>query len=235
MLQCFLNRAYRLCSTKDHFATELDNIRSIFKSNGYPMEFIESSISVFSQKVDDTSKETEKPPEVVTEENVEEKRVYLVLPYVGRCSQKLHRRISSEMAQHGITILPAFRTTKVQSYFSLKTKTPPLFKADVVYKFECPCDKGSQYVGETERQFFIRVKDHCTASNNAPSAVFDHVSQCADCDKAPNIVNQFSIIRQCTRTDILSQEALCIKRYQPSLNIQLGPYKGCRVGMSIFS
>ena len=132
-------------------------------------------------------------------------------------------------------ITPAYRTTKVQSYFSLKTKTPPLFKNDVVYKFICSCDKSAQYIGETERQLFKRIKDHCKPSNTAPSAVFDHISQCDGCLNENNIAEHFSIVRQCTKIDILSQESLCIKRFEPSLNTQLGPYKGCRVGLNIFN
>ena len=235
VLKCFLRRAHRLCSTKELFDKEVTNIKRIFESNGYPNEYITATTSAFIKEIDDNIKLTKKPPEEVAKVSIGEKKVYMVLPYIGKCSQKLYQRIRKEMAEHGLILVSAFRTTKVQSYFSLKMKTPPLFKTDVVYRFECPCDKGTQYIGETERQFFVRVNDHCTPSTNASSAVFDHISQCEPCQKSPNIVEQFTIIHQCTKTDILSQETLYIKRYRPSLNIQLGPYKGCRVTMSIFA
>ena len=158
----------------------------------------------------------------------------MVLPYLGKCSEKLHRRIKQVMCQYGFRILPAFRTTKVASYFSLKMKTPFLFKNNVVYKFNCLCDKDTQYIGETERQLFQRIAEHCKPSQSY-SAVFNHLQQCQVCEKSENIVSCFTILRQCDKTDVLSQEALCIKRFEPSLNIQLGPYKGSRVGMSVFN
>ena len=165
LLKCFLNRAHKICSTKELIHNEVNNIRRIFKSNGYPEEFVDTTIAAYAKKLDDTTNETNN--EAVSKVNAEEKKAYMVLPYVGKCSHKLHHRIRREVGQHGLEILPAFRTTKVQSYFSLKTMTPPLFRKDVVYKFECPCDKGAQYIGETERQLFMRVKDRCTTSTKA--------------------------------------------------------------------
>ena len=159
----------------------------------------------------------------------------MVLPYVGRCSLKLHRRIKHEMQNYGVIIMPAYRTTKVGSYFSLKSKIPPLFKSDVVYQFICPCDKGTQYVGETERQLFKRLEEHTATSNTASSAIYDHMLQCEGCAKSENIAETFTILKQCCSLDILSQEALYIKRFRPSLNTQLGPSKGCRVNMNIFN
>ena len=67
------------------------------------------------------------------------------------------------------------------------------------------------------------------------SAVLDHMEQCEGCKHSNNIAEQFSIIRQCSRMDILSQEALLIKQCEPALNTQLGPYKGSRVGINIFA
>ena len=160
---------------------------------------------------------------------------YLVLPYIGKCSKRLHRRISTVMQEHGVKTLQAFRTTKVESYFSLKTRIPYLFKNDVVYKFVCSCEGNTQYYGETQRHLFQRIKEHCTPSATSNSAILDHLDNCSSCSNNRNIVNCFTIVRQCTKNDILSQEALFIKRFQPSLNVQLGSFKGARVSLNIFN
>ena len=137
------------------------------------------------------------------------------------------------MSFHGIDVRPAFRTVKVGSYLSLKTAVPKLFKADVVYKFVCPLDKDAQYIGETQRQLFRRVDEHCSPGKN--SAIFDHFFNCKSCQNHSNITSQFSILYQCNnRNNILSQEALCIKKFRPMLNNQLGPYRGTRVPVTIF-
>lgn len=234
LLKCLLSRARKLSSSQALFDKEVNNIKRIFKLNGYPSDFIDNNISNFLNCLNRAENETNipvgesDPPEDII-------KAYMVLPYVGRCSQKLHQRIKNEMQQHRICVLPAYQTTKVGSYFSLKTKVPPLLKNNVVYKFVCPCDKSTQYIGETERQLFQRVKDHTRTSNTAPSAVYDHMIQCEGCSQVENITSLFSIIRQCKPKDILSHEAICIRRFKPTLNTQMGPYKGCRVGISIFN
>ena len=199
------------------FDKEVCNIRRIFKLNGYPNDFIENGITKFENRSSgmewtDAQADATVKPSQSTFQICDEKTAYMVLPYVGRCSQKFHRRIKDQMQQHGVGVLPAYQTTKVASYFSLKTKVPSLMKSNVVYKFVCSCDESTQYIGETERQFFQRVKDHTKTSNTAPSAVYDHIIQCAGCSKIKNIASLFSIVRQCKKKDILSHEAtVCSK------------------------
>ena len=82
--------------------------------------------------------------------------MYMVLQYIGKPSIKLLRKVSREIPQHKVEIRPAYRTTKVGSYFSLKIEVPALFKKDVVYEFVCPCDRDARYIGETRRQFFLK-------------------------------------------------------------------------------
>ena len=190
------------------------------------MSFIDNGVSLFLEK------NVEKmAPNITDSDNL----AYLVVPYIGKCSKRLHRKISTVMQDHEIKLVQAFRTVKVESYFSLKTKIPYLFKKDVVYKFVCSRDEKTQYVGESERQFFRRIKEHCIPSASTNSAVLEHLDNCDSCSSSTNIVKCFSIVRQCSKTDILSQEALCIKRFEPSLNVQLGPFKGTRVGLKIFN
>ena len=88
---------------------------------------------------------------------------------------------------------------------------------NVVYKFSCSCDRSISYIGETRRQLFTRIKEHCTPGNN--SAVFDHIQTCVPCQNS-KISDRFEVLLHCTRYNILSAEAMLIARHRPVLNTQ---------------
>ena len=102
----------------------------------------------------------------------------------------------------------------------------------MVYKFTCPGDLDTQYIGETERQLFLRIKEHTTPTN---SSVFSHIETCKYCQNCDNISDCFKVVKFCTtHSNLLASEALLIKKYKPKLNYQLGPDKGSRVTLNIF-
>ena len=71
-------------------------------------------------------------------------------------------------------------------------------------------DLNNQYIGETEGQLFVRIKEHLTPTN---SSVFKHIENCAYCTNYKNIYNCFEIIKTCSSfKDLLSKEALKIKK-----------------------
>ena len=132
----------------------------------------------------------------------------------------------------GINIKVAFRTSKVGNYFSLKDKINKLYRNRIVYKFQCPGDLDTQYIGETERQLFVRIKEHTKPTN---SAVFAHIEQCRICQNYNDIFNCFEVIKFCkNRNILLAVEAIMIKKLKPKLNQQLGPDKGSRITLNIF-
>ena len=95
-----------------------------------------------------------------------------------------------------------------------------MYKSCVVYKFTCPGDLDNHYIGETERQLFVRIKEHVTPTS---SAVFNHIENFVFCTNC-NIYDCLKIIKECTsHNDLLSTEALLIKKLQPNLNNQLCP------------
>ena len=70
-----------------------------------------------------------------------------------------------------------------------------------------------KYIGETERQLFVRIKEH---NHN-------------------DIFNFFVVIKFCkNRSILLAVEAIMIKKFKPKLNHQLGPDKGSRITLNIF-
>ena len=159
------------------------------------------------------------------------KDIYVRIPYVGKPSLRLQRRIQENLILDKVNIKAAFWTTKVGEYFNLKSKCSRLFTANVVYKFTCSSDSGITYLGETKRQLFKRVSDH--KGNDKNSAVLQHLQGCVHCQNS-NVSNCFEIVERCSPKNICSTEALLIAKHCPSLNTQLGPSKGTVVSLSLY-
>ena len=235
VIKGFLVRAKRISSSQELLNREIAHIQNTFAKNGYPKSFINNIIDEFFKD------EERRKKEIINDTDTNSsplKRAYFVLPYIGKATERLHKRVSREMLQHNIDLKAAYRTTKVGSYMSTKQKVPDLLRNDVVYEFQCSCDKNIRYIGETERHLFTRIFEHCSIKSNEkpkPSAIRDHMLGCDTCASAKNIADNFSILRTCTSFDILSQEALCIKKFKPLLNVQLGIYRGSRVPSNIYS
>ena len=158
--------------------------------------------------------------------------MYFTVPYLGKPSVKFQRRIQRNFTNHDLNIRSAYNTTKVGSYFSLKSKISPLFTANVVYQYTCSLDKDIFYIGETRRQLCQRISDH--RRGKTQSAVFDHVYTCNHCQNVDNFANLFSILHRCSPTNITSVEALMIYKRRPKLNIQMGPGRGTAVSLKLY-
>ena len=161
------------------------------------------------------------------------KKIYFKLPYFGKPTRTLSRRIQEQFRNYDIDVRPAFSTTKVASYFCLKSQCSVFFKADVVYKFTCSRDEGISYVGETRRQLFTRISEHCTGKDKK-SAVFNHLYDCNECQNS-NLSQNFKIIQNCDKFNIYSVEAILIAKHSPKLNIQLGPGKGKMITLALYN
>ena len=98
-----------------------------------------------------------------SEQNI--KKAYLIVPYVGKTSITLQRRIYQEFVLSGVATVASYTTTKVESYFNLKPRTSKLFISDLVYKFTCSRDESTTYIGETNRQLCRRAADHTGKDN----------------------------------------------------------------------
>ena len=236
LIRGLLIRAYRNSSHHHLFEMETRNITEILRRNAYPVSFIDQEISRFISElgirkedfINQKNKEQRKQL-VVTEFD----DVYMKIPYFGKPSIKLHRTIHQRMLQYKLWVKAAYKTTKVASYFSLKSKMSNLFKSNVVYKFTCSRDESIAYIGETQRCIFERIADHTDKTKE--SAVFDHMVNCTECCNSKNISDSFKIIQQCNSTNIYGLESLLIAKINPTLNIQLGANKGTKSRLSIYT
>ncbi len=82
------------------------------------------------------------------------------------------------------------------------------------------------------RQLCKRTEEH--NGSDKKSAVFDHLRNCRNCQNFSNVYDLFSILNSCRRNHVYSLEALLIKKFKPSFNIQLGPSKGTKTSLSLY-
>ena len=130
----------------------------------------------------------------------------------------------------GINIKVAFRTYKVGNYFSLKDRINNFYRNCIVYK-QCPGDLDTEYIGETKRQLFVRIKENIKPTN---SAVFSHIEQCKNCQDHDDFSNCFKVIKFCKiRSVLLAVEKIMIKKIKLKLNHQLGPDKWSGITLNI--
>ena len=237
MVKRLLSQAYRLSSSHGLFIEEVEQIQSNLARNGYPISFTKNISEHFIQSRGITEDSYKAHQETAGEEPNEEpleanEKLYMTVPYLGKPSIELQRRIGNELRKHGVNVTAAYRTTKVGSYFSLKTRCSKLFSSNVVYQFNCSQDEKISYVGETRRQLFRRAEDHIKTDKK--SAVFEHLFVCTSCQNVKNIMNCFKIISTANAYNILSLEAMLIAVHQPILNTQLGPGKGAQTSLSLY-
>ena len=161
--------------------------------NSFPNNFIEEQI----QKRDNSNSDVSKN----TEDNIH----YFTIPYIRKISEKFSKKIKAMFKDIGIKICIVYYTQKVGKYFSLKDSINHMYQSFIVYKFTCPGDLNNQYIGETERQLFVRIKEHVTPTN---SAVITQIANCAFCTNC-NIYNYFIITKILSSSnDLLSTKAL---------------------------
>ena len=127
-IRCLLNRAYRISSGWNHFNSEVEQIKSILQQNEYPISFINDVCHGFMEAHNINEENFGVERDTYTcNRTTDHTEAYVVIPFVGRPSIKLQNRIRKTMEPLRIRVSPAYRTTKVGSYFNLKSSCPQLF------------------------------------------------------------------------------------------------------------
>ena len=235
LVKCLISRAYRISSSHSGFINEAEKIKSILAKNGYPISVTTSVIDDYTKRHNITKsnyKQDRQPEEKEIKPGDHIKKAYFTIPFIGKPSTKLQMCIKREMEQYQVNIMAAYKSTRVGSYFSLKSNCSRPFNSNVVYKFKCSADQNVSYIGETKRQLFRRVADH--TKTDKKSAVFEHLIMCTHCQNSNNIMNQFEIIKKCEASNIYSFEALLIAKFKPVLNAQLGPGQGTKTSLALY-
>ena len=84
LIEALLHRSFRLCSIYENFHRESENLKSIFKHNNYPQNFVNQCIQRFLNKVF-----------IKNDLNimVPKRELTLILPYLGKLSLDLRTRL----------------------------------------------------------------------------------------------------------------------------------------------
>ena len=173
LIHCLIHRAYKICSSSLYFDAELSKLRSMFASYGYPRAFFDRVLTKFRETMEITS--VDRVKEVKT-------YVYTIkIPFIGSPTTYLKKEVSKSFKEKfGVDINVAYQSCKVGDFFTLKAKTPSILAANVVYKFSCPGDPGTSYIGKTERHFATRMDEHLDRRVEK-SAVTKHINGCTSC------------------------------------------------------
>ena len=222
LVKCLLHRANVVCSNQMLLMMEINKIKQIFQKNGYPNDFVNNIVAEYNKNRAVQQESTGDASTVSGTNTTEEIKPYLLfkIPFVGEASTLFSKRIKKVVKrQLDENIRIVYNTTRVQDSFVLKDHSPKSILTKVVYRFTCPRDSDTQYIGYTNRPLQARVKEHLTKGN---SAISDHIASCQGCNGTRLSIDNFDILRKCRKkADTPIYEAILIKKYNPSLNRQL--------------
>ena len=147
LIGALVHRALEICSPSK-LPQEIDFIRSILYSNGYPENVINSRIK---RKIE----QFKLPPK----EGPEQCPVYLKLPWIGNISTKFENQCKTAVSScfGAVKLRVAFSTRKMLPTVR-KDVVPTKQQSMVVYQYVCRCD--CRYVGRTSQRLQDRIKQH---------------------------------------------------------------------------
>ena len=215
-------RAFRISSSYLSLDIEINFLKELLQSNGYPLAFIEKNIGRMLKKLYKPFGHRE-----MENYDVPKPIVYFTTFYLGDVSKTMARDIRSivrdSFPQVHLRVLYKNHNT-IGSQFSFKDKIPKLCLSNLIYKYTCECCNAF-YIGKTESQFWNRITQHMgisprtgdKVSSKAPSDVRDHCLKCKVHVKPEN----FQIIdRLHSSNGILYLESLHQKTKKPLIGIQ---------------
>ena len=153
LVSCLIHRIFNLCSSYENFHTQLEVVRKLFNSNGFPSHMFDCIVRRFLDYTFDP-----KPPVLTAPKKI----IYFCLPFTGIHSLQIRTQISRlcNAAFPHLDIRFVFRSSRrISSFFPFKDKVPKYLRSSVVYLFKCRCCSAS-YVGQTTRHLHTRISEN---------------------------------------------------------------------------
>ena len=178
MIPTLLYRCFQIWSDWTKFLVDLANLMDVFKSNGYPVNFINNCFKTF---LDSKHRIQGK---LIT---VPKKPLFLVFPYLGPLW--LQTRAKFRKSFKGIPHCCKSRIllksqNKLANAYGFKDRSPKEIASAVVYKFQCGLCNEYSY-GECVRHLNVRTGEHIEISpltkkkvKSKCSAVSNHLLLC---------------------------------------------------------
>ena len=205
------HRAYNICSSWHLLDCEFRKIYDILFKNGYSKNFLDGILSRFlNHKFSDICE---------TNSKSNDSKYVFILPFIDIASLNFRRKLKKLFKSIDVDVQIIFRSLKVSSYFSLKSKTDLSLRTNVVYRFTCLADPNLFYIGKTKRFFGLRFSEH--TEKDQKSSVHQHIISCNSCRNC-DLLRNFDIIDSARNDfELKILEALHISKSQPILNKQL--------------
>ena len=164
-----IHRTRDCSSDEEQFSIALNELRTIFAKNSYPVKLVKSKISVFF-------KDDKKPPRP-------DQINSFCLDYnnhmVDIIAKKLVRKMKNFAPDFNINT--CYRSIKISNIYSytFKPKNELMETANCVYCFECEC--SAKYIGQSKRLLKVRVGEHQQKARE--SSIYGHIIDCKEYKK----------------------------------------------------
>ena len=221
LLWTLLDRCFNIVSNYKLLHEQIDKTRNVFVKNGYPTEFIDQSINGYLNRKFSLPVTT-----------VKKKDVTIVLPYLGKISLLIAKKLQWVMAKHiknCYNIRVIFRTQRrLRNCFNFKDRIPETLRSYIVYRYKCKtCNE--LYIGKTDRHYYVRNCEHfgrtpirgkVSKRKLQPSPIRDHLlythhDSCMESD-----FNILDDVKSTNDFHLKIKESLYIHRDNPKLNGQ---------------
>ena len=141
-----LQRAFKLCSNFELFHQEIENLKNIFRKNGYPVNFTDFCIKKYLNNLYVKKEVYLLAPQ---------KQLTCVLPSLGKKSLQLRF----------CNLKVVFRSQhKLNTLFRFKDSPNRKIRSFLVYRYKCS-NCNVTYYGKTYHHFFTRAAEHIGVSN----------------------------------------------------------------------
>ena len=131
LIYTLLHRAFVLCCSWDKFHSEVCFLKEIFRKNVFPEFFIDRCVKIFLDKLFTVKKV------VIT---VPRKEVRICLPFLGKQSFELRKRLSKIVA----TLFPQCKlnvifnsNNRLRNFLNFKDKIPIRCCSHIMYRYTC--------------------------------------------------------------------------------------------------
>jgi hypothetical protein len=213
LINCLLNRIWRICTTQEHRNEEVKRLKIILLKNEYPENIINQTIDKYISRI--TLPNQPKPQK--------ETKRFIVLPFVNKKAEDFALRLKSlvEESYSQVDFNVAFKSPKtIGSLFPFKDQIKEKTSQSlVVYKINCKtCNVD--YIGKTERILVHRLKEHQKKKQTTnKSACYEHIEE--NPTHEMDYENIQVIDRASSNFKLRMKELLHILKEQPELNKQL--------------
>ena len=212
-----LHRAYNQCSTNLSLQKEIKFLQNFFEANGFPRNLFCSQVEKFFSKKLDFHE---------TISSVPRKPIFFSMQYYGHKSVLFKIEISNLIAEYFYHIQPNLilvNNFRIGSFFNFKDSLPKSMRSSIIYKYCCPQNCGSVYVGSTCRTLRVRASEHRGFSSRTGqplqtpthSSVRLHAERC----RGDVMLEDFQVVDgHKNQSDLRILESLYIHQQKPNLN-----------------